>query len=99
MVELQRSCRFLSLYSAFLNRCVANLLAKESNKNSIVLTTLSGNLKSEILGDRIVSTEIGIGKTEWDEIPLSKNLNTHNLNIKITDKNNKIEWNVNNQIR
>ena len=69
-------------------RCVANLLAKESNKNSIVLTTLSGNLKSEILGDRIVSTEIGIGKTEWDEIPLSKNLNTHNLNIKITDKNN-----------
>ena len=69
-------------------RCVANLLAKESNKNSIVLTTLSGNLKSEILGDRIVSTEIGIGKTEWSEIPLSKNLNTNNLNIKITDKNN-----------
>ena len=69
-------------------RCVANLLAKESNKNSIVLTTLSGNLKSEILGDRIVSTEIGIGKTEWNEIPLSKNLNTNNLNIKITDKNN-----------
>ena len=69
-------------------RCVANLLAKESNKNSIVLTTLSGNLKSEILADRIVSTEIGIGKTEWSEIPLSKNLNTNNLNIKITDKNN-----------
>ena len=69
-------------------RCVANLLAKESNKNSIVLTTLSGNLKSEILGDRIVSTEIGVGKTGWSEIPLSKNLNTNNLNIKITDKDN-----------
>ena len=69
-------------------RCVANLLAKENNKKLIVLTTLSGNLKSEILGDRVVSTEIGIGKTKWYEIPLSKNLNTNNLNIKITDKDN-----------
>ena len=69
-------------------RCVANLLAKENNKNSIILTTLSGNLKSNILEERVVSTEIGIGKTEWYEIPLSKNLNTNNLNIKITDKNN-----------
>ena len=69
-------------------RCVANLLAKENNKNSIILTTLSGNLKSNILEERVVSTEIGIGKTEWYEIPLSKNLNTNNLNIKITDKDN-----------
>jgi len=67
-------------------RCVANLLAKENDKNSIILTTLSGNLKSIILEERVVSTEIGIGKTEWYEIPLSKNLNTNNLNIKITDK-------------
>ena len=69
-------------------RCVANLLAKENNKNSIILTTLSGNLRSNILEERVVSTEIGIGKTEWYEIPLSKNLNTNNLNIKITDKDN-----------
>ena len=69
-------------------RCVASLLAKENNKSSIILTTLSGNLKSKILEERIVSTEIGIGKTEWYEIPLSKNLNTNNLNIKITDEDN-----------
>jgi len=69
-------------------RCVADLLARENNKKLIVLTTLSGNLKSEILGDKLVSTEIGVGKTEWNEIPLSKNLNTSNLNIKIYDKNN-----------
>ncbi len=69
-------------------RCVADLLARENNKKSIILTTLSGNLKSEILGDKLVSTEIGIGKTKWNEIPLSKNLNTNNLNIKIYDKNN-----------
>ncbi len=69
-------------------RCVADLLARENNKNSIVLTTLSGNLKSEILGDRIVSTKIGIAKTQWNEIPLSEKLNTNNLNIKIYNKNN-----------
>jgi diaminopimelate epimerase len=36
----------------------------------------------------MVSTEIGIGKTKWNEIPLSEDLNTKNLNIKISDLNN-----------
>ena len=68
-------------------RCVADLLGKETNKNTINLTTISGNLKSEILGNKLVSTEIGVGKTKWNEIPLSKDLNTKNLNIKIYDLN------------
>ena len=69
-------------------RCIADLLARESNKKTIILTTLSGNLKSEILDEKIVSTEIGIAKTNWNEIPLSKNIDTKNLNIKISDLNN-----------
>ena len=69
-------------------RCIADFLSKESNKKEIILTTLSGNLKSNIVGKKIVSTEIGIAKTKWDEIPLSKELNTNNLEIKINDKNN-----------
>jgi len=69
-------------------RCVADLMGKETNKKTIVLNTLSGNLKSEILGDKMVSTEIGIGKTKWNKIPLSEDLNTKNLNIKISDLNN-----------
>ena len=70
-------------------RCVADLISKESNNKSIVLKTISGNLKSEILENNIVTTEIGKAKTEWNEIPLSEKLNTKNLNIKISDKNNK----------
>ena len=70
-------------------RCVADLISKELNNKSVVLKTLSGNLKSEILGDNIVTTEIGKAKTEWNEIPLSEKLNTNNLNIKINDRNNK----------
>ena len=69
-------------------RCVADLLSKENNKSLITLTTQSGDLKSEILGNRLVSTEIGKGKTEWNEIPLSKKLDTNNLNIKISDLDN-----------
>jgi len=69
-------------------RCVAELLGKEKNKDTVTLTTLSGRLKSHILGEKLVSTEIGLGRTKWDEIPLSEELETKNLNIKIVDLNN-----------
>ena len=70
-------------------RCVADLISKELNNKSVVLKTVSGNLKSKILGNNIVTTEIGKAKIEWNEIPLSEKLNTNNLNIKINDRNNK----------
>ena len=69
-------------------RCVADLISKEKKNKSITLNTLSGNLKSEILGNNLVTTEIGVAKTKWNEIPLSNELNTLNLNIKINDINN-----------
>ena len=68
-------------------RCIAEFLSKENNKKNISLTTSSGELSSDILGSNIVETGIGIGKMEWDEIPLSKNINTKNLGIKIIDNN------------
>ena len=70
-------------------RCVADLISKENGKKNIILTTLSGNLKSEILDKNIVTTEIGKAKLQWNEIPLSEKLDTKNLNIKIIDSNNK----------
>ena len=69
-------------------RCVADLVSKEKNNKSVILTTLSGNLKSKILGNNLVTTEIGNAKTKWNEIPLSDEFNTKNLNIKINDLNN-----------
>jgi diaminopimelate epimerase len=69
-------------------RCVADLLSKENNDKEIILWTSSGKLKSKILDDNLVETEIGIPKTNWDEIPLIKNLDTKNLNIRIVNKNN-----------
>jgi diaminopimelate epimerase len=69
-------------------RCVANLISKEKNDKTIILTTLSGNLKSKILGNNLVTTEIGNAKIKWNEIPLSDEFDTKNLNIKINDSNN-----------
>ena len=70
-------------------RCVAYLLSKEINKNKIILGTESGNLESKILEEKLVETKIGLAKTNWDEIPLAKELDTINLDYKIIDNNNK----------
>ena len=69
-------------------RCVADLLSKENNDKEIILWTSSGALKSQILGDNLVETEIGVPKINWNEIPLNQNLDTKNLKIKIVNKNN-----------
>ena len=70
-------------------RCVAELLSKENNQKKITVHTSSGILKSKILENNLVETEMGIPKTNWDEIPLDKEIDTKNLKIKISDKNKK----------
>ncbi len=69
-------------------RCIADFISRETKNKTVILSTFSGNLKSEILGNNIVTTEIGKAKIDWDKIPLSKKLDTKNLNIKIYDTNN-----------
>jgi diaminopimelate epimerase len=70
-------------------RCIADFLSKEGNQKEINVWTSSGSLKSKILGNNLVETEIGIPKTNWEEIPLSRKLDTKDLKIEIIDKNNK----------
>ena len=69
-------------------RCIADFLSKENNQKEISVLTSSGLLKSKILGNNLVETEIGIPKINWEEIPLSKKLDTNDLKIEIIDKNN-----------
>ena len=69
-------------------RCVAHLLSKENNKKEINLTAASKILKSKIFENNLIETSIGSPKMKWDEIPLSKNSNTKNLNIKLIDNEN-----------
>ena len=69
-------------------RCVAYLLSKENNKKEITVWTLSSILKSKILNNNLVETDIGVPKIQWNEIPINENKNTKNLGIKILDENN-----------
>ena len=69
-------------------RCVAYLLSKENNNKEITVWTASGIIRSNILKDNLVKTQIGVPKTKWNEIPISENKNTQNLGIKIMDENN-----------
>jgi len=69
-------------------RCIADFLSKENDQKEITVWTSSGLLKSKILGNNLVETEIGIPKTNWEEIPLSRKLDTKDLKIEIIDKNN-----------
>ena len=68
-------------------RCVASLLSKENAKSEITFETESGILKSKILNENNIQTNIGIPKTNWNEIPLSKEVDTKNVEIKIDNLN------------
>jgi diaminopimelate epimerase len=67
-------------------RCIADFLSKEGGQKEITVWTSSGSLKSKILGNNLVKTEMGIPKTNWEEIPLIKKLDTRDLKIEILDK-------------
>ena len=69
-------------------RCVAYLLSKQDNKKEITVWTSSSILKSKILNNNLVETNIGSPKVQWNEIPINENKNTKNLGIKILDENN-----------
>ena len=70
-------------------RCVAYLLHKENDKKEIILNASLSILKSKVLSNNLVETDIGAPKLQWNEIPLIENKNTKNLGIKIFDENNK----------
>ena len=69
-------------------RCVAFLIFKETDKKVVDLFVGSNHLKSKILENSEVETIIGVPKTHWKDIPISENLDTKNLGIEISDKNN-----------
>ena len=67
-------------------RCIAYFISKETNKKEITFKTQSGVLKSKILENNIVETNIGTPKFNWKEIPLNKKIDNTNLGITIFDQ-------------
>ena len=65
------------------SRCVAYLLMKENNNKKISLRTKVGALEAELNDKNLVSINMGQPNFKWDKIPLIKEMNNKNLEIKI----------------
>jgi diaminopimelate epimerase len=63
------------------SRCVGWLLLQESGHKEITIETLGGQLKCHDAGDKLVTVEMGRLRTGWQEIPLSREMDTLHLGI------------------
>ena len=63
------------------SRCVGWLLLHESGRKEITIETLGGQLKCHNAGDKLVTVEMGRLRTGWQEIPLSREMDTLHLGI------------------
>ena len=63
--------------------CVAYLLMKENNSKKISLRTKIGILQAELNNKNLVSINMGQPNFEWKKIPLLKEMDNKNLQIKI----------------
>ena len=65
------------------SKCVAYFLMKESNSKKISLKTKVGILQAELNNKNLVSINMGQPNFEWNKIPLIKEMDNKNLQIKI----------------
>ena len=71
------------------SRCVAYLLMKENNKKKISLKTKIGILQAELNDKNLVNINMGQPNFEWNKIPLLKQMDNKNLEIKINNNDGK----------
>jgi len=63
------------------SRCVAWLIMNENNDKSASLETLGGILNCTRVGDELVSVDMGQALNSWQDIPLSKDVDTLHLPV------------------
>jgi len=71
------------------SRCVADLLMKENNIRKISFKTKVGTLEAELNDKNLVCINMGQPNFKWNKIPLSKEMNNKNLEIKIKNNDGK----------
>jgi len=68
------------------SRCVAYLLSKNLNVNQIKLKTSNRSLNAKIVGNLMVELEMGKPLFNFEDIPLSKKVNTADVSLDIKGK-------------
>ena len=67
-------------------RCIAYLIFEENNQKKILIKTTERVLNAEVIGKQNVKINMGKPKFNWEEIPLSKNIDTKKISINIVEK-------------
>jgi diaminopimelate epimerase len=62
-------------------RCIAYLISQENKQKKVSIKTAERVLDAEIVGEKNVKINMGKAKFNWDEIPLSKEMNTECVDI------------------
>jgi diaminopimelate epimerase len=62
-------------------RCVADLLFRETGNRIQVIRTVAGNLPAEVLADGRVAVDMGAPRLDWQDIPLSRPMDTLHLDL------------------
>ena len=77
-------------------RCVARFLFEEFNSDNLNLKSMAGILKANKISETLVSVNLGKFSHQWNEIPLSKEMDTLNIPIKIENLSNGVAVNIGN---
>ena len=78
------------------SRCVGWLLLQESNRDEILFDTLGGRLECRRAGDKQVTIEMGKLKTNWQDIPLAREMDTLHLGIEAGPLRDPVGMNIGN---
>jgi diaminopimelate epimerase len=62
-------------------RCIAALIAEETGAREVVVRTVAGLLRAEILGPGLVEVDMGKPKLGWEDVPLKDEADTLHLNL------------------
>ena len=65
------------------SRCIAYIVSREKERENILLQTSNRILKADIISDFKVRINMGSPIFDWQKIPLSKNIDYRNINLKI----------------
>lgn len=77
-------------------RCIADVIMQETGKDKIVLETKAGLLACERAGKGKITADMGMAKTQWDQIPIAYERDTLNLRIEAGPFSNPVGVNMGN---
>lgn len=77
-------------------RCVAALVMSESGGSQTIVETVAGLLKAEAAGAGKVKVYMGAARTNWDQIPLARAMDTLSLDIAVGELKNPVAVNIGN---